>query len=148
MPKPSKHRGDNLYAAAHLLPLQALTASKTVETPETGWAQSGLFVLDFQAATADAGDTLDVYVDVSPDGVTWINAIHFPQIVGNASAQKHAVYLTTNVSATATTNVTADLAAGNARPLGLTDHMQVRAVTAGLGAGQSFTAQVLAFLKG
>lgn len=75
-----------------------------------------LVLLDITASATDAGDTLDVYVDVSPDNATWLNAIHFTQQAGNGAACKQfAVLDATNPGATVT-DVTSDAAAGAVRP--------------------------------
>ena len=49
------------------------------------------FLLDVTALATDVDDTLDVYIDTSYDGGTsWVNIVHFTQVLGNASAQKEA----------------------------------------------------------
>ena len=47
-----------------------------------------MFVIDVTAAATAVDDTLDVYIDVSYDGTTWINAGHFTQVLGNGGAKK------------------------------------------------------------
>lgn len=74
------------------------------------------FLLDITASATAAGDTLDVYVDVSFDGTTWINAIHFTQQAGNGAAKKEYAMLTASGQAAAVTVVTADAASGVVRP--------------------------------
>lgn len=74
-----------------------------------------LVLLDITASATDAGDTLDVYVDVSPDNSTWLNAIHFTQQAGNGAACKQFAVLDTATAVTVT-DVTSDAAAGAVRP--------------------------------
>ena len=48
-----------------------------------------LFELDVTLADTDVGDTLDVYVQHSPDsGTTWYDFVHFPQFTGTDGAGK------------------------------------------------------------
>ena len=68
------------------------SAEHTVEADAVGdtldlgdWNRM-LAILDITASATDAGDTLDVFVDVSFDQVNWFNAIHFTQQAGNGSA--------------------------------------------------------------
>jgi hypothetical protein len=48
-------------------------------------ARAVAFVLDLTDAKTAAGDKLDVYVQVKLDGVNWVDAVHFTQILGNGS---------------------------------------------------------------
>lgn len=68
---------------------------------EGAWKKA-VFMLDLTASGGAAGDTLDVFVDVlAPDGSTYLNAVHFTQLAGNASATKRfAVLDSTSVAAT------------------------------------------------
>jgi len=110
-----------LSGYATLFQQQAITTSTTVVTKGMGWARIAQIVLNILNADTDAADLLDVYVDVTPDnGVTWINAVHFPQITGVAAAQKHMAFLGPVASVAATINVTSDLAAGVIRQIGVT----------------------------
>lgn len=50
--------------------------------------QAGLFLLNVSAAAADAGDTLDVYIQSSADGgTTWNDFVHFTQVLGNGGVK-------------------------------------------------------------
>jgi hypothetical protein len=74
-------------------------------------------MLDVTATAGVAGDTLDVFVDVlAPDGVTWLNAVHFTQVAGNSAAIKHYAVLAPYAPAATTFDVTADCAAGVTKP--------------------------------
>jgi len=80
-------------------------------------AKRAVFELDVTEMGGAAGDVLDVYVDaLAPDGTTWLNAIHFPQLAGNAAAAKYVAILDPSNPGTSTIDVTADAAAGDVRP--------------------------------
>lgn len=80
-------------------------------------ARRVIVVLDITASATDAGDTLDVYVDVlAPDGVTWLNAVHFTQQAGNGAAAKQFAVLDPSNPGVDVVAVTSDAAAGKARP--------------------------------
>lgn len=73
------------------------------------------FALIVSAAATDAGDTLDVYVQHSPDGGTsWDDFIHFTQVLGNGGAKKHIAQWSSLVSPESEMHALADasLAAG------------------------------------
>lgn len=67
--------------------------------------------LNVTAAATEASDTLDVFIDGSLDGgVTWINIMHFTQVLGNGGAKK---FINVSVSTVSDKfDVTSDLAAG------------------------------------
>lgn len=91
------------------------------------------FILDVTAAATDATDTLDVYIDFSPDaGASWINAIHFTQVLGNGGAKKEIAKITsTNGLATPTAplSIAADAASGAVRNISLFEWVRYRAVS-------------------
>lgn len=85
---------------------------------EWGDVEKALVLLNITASATEAGDTLDVYLDVSWDGgTTWLNAVHFTQQAGNGAAAKELAVLdlgyTTDPDAVLA--VTADAAAGVVR---------------------------------
>lgn len=90
-----------------------------------------MVVLKVTAGATAAGDTLDVYVDTTADGgTTWINAIHFPQVLGNAAVKTFAATVARGGGQVATTtDVTTDAAAGTVRPNLLGDMLRVRYTT-------------------
>jgi len=107
-------------------------------------------LLNVTSAGAAAGDTLDVFVDTSPDsGTTWVNTIHFNQVLGNGGAVAFWATLDpAGAAGTSSTNVTADAAAAAVRPSMFTDRLRVRYTIVDGGAhGQSFTFSVLGFAK-
>lgn len=76
-----------------------------------------LLHLDITASATDAADTLDVFIDISLDGVNSAgNAVHFTQQAGNGSAAKEIAVLAAANPGTATVVVTADAAAAAVRP--------------------------------
>jgi len=108
------------------------------------------FLLDVTAAATGAGDTLDVYIDTSPDGgTTWVNIVHFTQVLGNGGAKK--MWATVDpggAPGTAVIAVTSDAASGVVRPSMFCDTVRVRHVVADGGSAlQSFTFSVKAFFK-
>lgn len=145
----------NLGLAANV----TLLASTTVAAAGTvnGTAVTGLgafrqamLLLSVTAAATDANDTLDVYIDTSPDGgTTWVNCIHFTQVVGNGGAVKHWAVLDPGGSpGTSTIAATSDAAAGAVRPSMFCDQLRVRHVTVDpAGSNMSFTFSVVGFFK-
>lgn len=117
---------------------------------EVGDVSRILVILSITASATEAGDTLDVYLDVSWDNSTWVNAIHFPQQAGNASAKKHVAALMGAAYSTdpdATMDITSDLAAGVVRQQLVAPFMRVRytiADVATLG-NESHTFSVVAY---
>ncbi len=80
-------------AAAQLVLLPA--ATRTTSGASAGLAfdlsdvQTAVFFLSVTAAATEAGDTLDVYLQHSPDGgTTWDDFGHFTQVLGNGGAKK------------------------------------------------------------
>jgi len=113
----------------------ATTASETrvVKVPQDASPfVEAEFILDVTAAATAADDTLDVYVDFSPDGgLTWINAIHFTQVLGNGGAKKELAKInaTTGLATpTAPLNIASDAASGAVRNISLFEDVRYRAV--------------------
>lgn len=125
MGQPIVHEGQ----AFTLLASAARTAGANGSTVFVGGRQRYAVLLSVaDASLTDAGDTLDVYVDLSPDsGTTWINAIHFTQRAGNAAGavQEWAVLDPSDPAATVT-DVTSDAASGAVRPYVFGDAMRAR----------------------
>jgi hypothetical protein len=104
-----------------------------------------LFLLDLTAAANLVGDTLDVLIDaLAPDGATWLNALHFPQCLGNGGAKKYFAILDAANPGTACFDVTADAAVNTVRPALFGASFRTRYTIAGGGA-QSFTFSVSAY---
>lgn len=112
-------------------------------------AQIALILTDAKAAV---GDTLDVFIDTSPDsGTTWLNVIHFTQILGNgADALSFVATLDPGASpGTSVIATTSDANAATVRPTMFCDRLRVRHTLVDGGAhGQSFTYSVKGFFKG
>ncbi len=105
-------------------------------------------VLDVTASAAVAGDTLDVYVDVSPDGTKWINAAHFAQQAGNGAAKTEVAWLDPSDPGTDTVAVTSDCAAGKQRAYVWGKYIRARWAIVDAGAhGQSHTFSVTAYCQ-
>lgn len=131
------------------------TASKSGATTEiVRQPRSALFELDVTAAAAGATDTLDVYVQHSPDqGTTWYDFAHFPQVLGNGGALKRHVTwhrelapVTASQGTAALTPAAETLAANTVLHGPKFETWRVRAVIA--GAGASFSFKVTAALFG
>jgi hypothetical protein len=96
-----------------------------IEIPDR--AERAGVLLDITASATEAGDTLDVYIDVSPDnGTTYLNAGHFAQQAGNGSAAKQFLVLDRSNPGTSSIAVTSDAAAGVVRPAVWGTHMRLR----------------------
>lgn len=137
-----------------------LQASGTITSPGTvtGTAVTGLgfykqiqVVLAVTAAALAVDDTMDVYIDTSPDGgTTWYNAIHFPQVLGNGGVKSFFATLDpAGAAGTACVNTTSDAAVNTVRPSIFTDRLRVRTVNVdGVVPGaESFTFSVKAYAK-
>lgn len=109
-----------------------------------GGERSRFFVLlDVTAAATDGADTLDVYIDVSPDDATYINAAHMTQCLGNGGAKKFYAVLDPSAPGTAAIDVTTDATSGVVRPSAFGAYMRARWVIAdGGGAAAGFTFSV------
>lgn len=101
--------------------------------PDTSPFTEAEFILDVTAAATDATDTLDVYIDFSPDGgLSWVNAIHFTQVLGNGGAKKELAKITANTglaTPTAPLNIASDAASGAVRNISLFECVRYRAVS-------------------
>lgn len=104
----------------------ASTTGDTIRLP-TAYKQA-IFILDVTAAATASGDTLDVYVDFSPDGTSWINAIHFTQVLGNGGAKKELAKIDgqpLDVS-DATISIASDASSGDVRNIGIFPYVRYR----------------------
>ena len=83
-------RSDYTKIIYTLLPLAARTTSSTSSSQTLPPRCKGLvFLLNVTNADTDANDTLDVYIQESPDGgTTWNDIAHFAQILGTTAAGK------------------------------------------------------------
>ena len=81
-------RSDYTKIIYTLLPLAARTTSSTSSSQTLPPRCKGLvFLLNVTNADTDANDTLDVYIQESPDGgTTWNDIAHFAQILGTTAA--------------------------------------------------------------
>jgi hypothetical protein len=113
----------------------AETASGNSAAVVCGAYKRLMILLNVTSKASVVGDTLDVYVDVSPDGgTTYVNAVHFTQLLGNGAASAEwAVLDPAGAAGTATVNVTTDAAAAAVRPALCGDHIRCRWVIAGSG---------------
>jgi hypothetical protein len=90
----------------------AITTTTTpVDIP--GLFNAMAFVLDVTAAKTDAGDLLDVKVQVRLDGTNWVDVAYFTQVLGNGGAKRHIAKVFSDV--TQAMFLDAALTAGNVR---------------------------------
>lgn len=108
-----------------------------------------IFVLDITASAHEAGDTLDVFIDISPDGGTkWINAIHFAQQAGDGAAKTEMAILCADNPGALSILTTADCASGVVRPSVMGNKVRARWAIADSGdADSSHTFSVKALLQ-
>lgn len=135
-------------SAVTLAALSARTVSANgTTTAVPGHYRRWVFLLNVTVADTDAGDTLDVYVDVSIDGgTTWLNAVHFSQVVGTDAASKAWAVLDPSNPGTDVVAVTSDASAGKVRPALIGPHMRARwAITDAGSDDASFTFAVTAY---
>ena len=145
-------RGVNLVQGELVTLLAAAARTASVNTGATeGWVaflgerQAFTVVLDITASATAAGDTLDVYIDGSFDGLTpAFNIVHFPQQAGNAAAARVAAVMGSATPGTVTFVVTADVTAGGVRSAARAPYLRARAVLVdGGGADTSHTFSVV-----
>ncbi len=129
--------------------LLTLAASAERTTDGTGDAvyiseyRRYLVQADVTALATAAGDTLDVYVDMSIDGTNWFNAAHFTQAAGNDTAFTEIAVIDSTTPGTATIDITTDAAAGAVVPQAFGRQMRARWVIVDAGAAaQAFTFSV------
>src|SRR3989304_1986963 len=110
----------------------AASAARTVVAGATGTPvvfnggrRRFVVLLDITASATEAGDTLDVYVDVLI-GATWINAVHFTQQAGDGAAKKEFAILDPAAPGTAVINVTTDASSGVVRPAAFGSQVRAR----------------------
>jgi len=105
-----------------------------------------IVLLEFTNKAADSNDTCDVYVDVLI-GSTWINAVHFTQVLGNAAdASKEFAILDPASPGTSVISVTSDAASGAVRPAAFGSQMRARWVIVDpTGANATFSFSVTAY---
>jgi hypothetical protein len=139
--------GETLALAA--LAARTSGANGTTFSGLGSWSRALVLLAVSDASLHEAGDTLDVYVDCSPDGgTTWINAIHFTQRAGDATgAKKEWAVLATAAPAATVTDVSSDAASAAVRAYVLGNAMRARWAIADSGDGDSsHTFSVTAYL--
>jgi hypothetical protein len=102
---------------------KTLVASAAVKTTGTGvsidvpaYARKAVILLEVTNSDNEAGDTLDAYVQLTPDsGSTWIDAVHFLQQAGDGAAKKEIAILDSTNPGADTVLVSSALAAGKVR---------------------------------
>ena len=143
-------RGVNLVSGETIT--LAASAARTVGANGSWVAIMGerkrfAFLLDITASATAAGDTLDVYIDVSFDGTNSAgNAIHYTQQAGDGSAAKEWAVLDASAPAATVTAVTSDAGSGVVRPSLFGAYYRARwAVVDGGGGDTSHTFSVTGY---
>jgi hypothetical protein len=132
-----------LASAEHTVEANALG-----DVSDLGDWDSMLLVLDITASATIAGDTLDVFVDVSFDNVTWFNAIHFTQQAGDGSPKKEVAAINAGWYPTSAVDITADAGSGAVRPGLLGQYVRVRStVVRDTGVDEAHTFSVQAYVR-
>jgi hypothetical protein len=71
--------------------------------------KAAVFYLGVSAAATESGDTLDVYIQHSPDaGTTWDDFVHFTQVLGNGGAKQFIATWTRDIAPTSALKPPAD----------------------------------------
>ena len=118
------------------------------DVADLGDWDSMLVILDITASATDAGDTLDVFIDISFDNVIWFNSIHFTQQAGNGSAKKEIAAINAGWYPTSVLDVTADAANATVRPGLLGQFVRVRSTVVRLtGTDEAHTFSVQAYVR-
>lgn len=140
---------DGKAIVLHASAAETASATETAVTYLDGFSIAEI-LFDVTAAATDGADTLDLYIDCSPDGgTTWLNTVHFTQVLGNGGVKQF--FATLNVAgATGTAIVAAgsDLTTAPDIRHFIGNAMRARYVIVDSGdANQSFTFSVSAVLK-
>lgn len=132
-----------------LAALTARTAGANGTAVFVGGERKRFIVINrITVSAADAGDTLDVYVDFSLDNSVWHNAIHFTQQAGTGAARTEYAVLDPTTPGTAVIDVTTDAAAAAVRPALFGPYMRARWAIVDSGDGdQSHTFSVIVYAE-
>lgn len=93
-----------------------VTAGVTTSAVTMPFTDAIAFTLDVTAGQTDATDTLDVAVQTTIDGSTWLTVVQFTQIAGNA-ADKTYIEKISRTAAEAGFEIATALSAGEVRNL-------------------------------
>lgn len=100
MQSPQSFQGRPTVENIVLLASGAQTATGT----GTAITLDGFEVLTVQceltAAATEANDTLDVFLQTTVDGSTWLDAIHFTQMLGNGGAKRFVAKISASLALT------------------------------------------------
>jgi hypothetical protein len=100
-------------------------------------------LLEFTAKADDVDDTCNVYIDMLI-GATWVNAVHFAQVLGNAADASTEYALLVPSQQTITLNVSTNAGSGVVRPEVIGSQIRARWVIVDpAGADASFTFSVM-----
>lgn len=88
MKSPESYPGRPILAYLVLLPSAARTVSGVGEPVTLEGLSALVLQLDVTSTATDAGDSLDVVVQTTIDGVNWIDFKHFAQVIGTAVSKR------------------------------------------------------------
>jgi len=100
MRSPESFPGRTIIENQILLPAAVRTATGTGGAVLLDGFEVLLFQLEVTAAATAAGDTLDVFVQTTIDGSTWLDSIHFTQVLGNGGAKRFISKLSASLALT------------------------------------------------
>ena len=89
MQSPDSYPGRCIVPNIVLLASAARTETGTGDAQALDGFEAIVFQLEVTAAATATADTLDVYVQTTVDGSTWLDAIHFTQVVGDGGAKRY-----------------------------------------------------------
>ncbi len=88
MRSPESYPGRCIVENIVLLASAAQTATGTGDAVVLDGFEALVFQCELTAAATDVGDTLDVFVQTTIDGTTWLDVVHFTQMLGNGGAKR------------------------------------------------------------
>ena len=100
MQSPENYNGRPTLANIILQASAAKTATGTGSEITLDGYEAIVFQCELTAAATDAGDTLDVFVQTTIDGTTWLDAVHFTQMLGNGGAKRYISKLSASLALT------------------------------------------------
>jgi hypothetical protein len=106
-----------------------------------------LWVLTLTNAGDNVADTLDVFIDFSLDGTTYVNAVHFTQILGNGADALTFYASSVPTGTTTTPALTADAAVGTCRPALIGPYVRGRYALVNGGGTHTFTFSLVGYAQ-
>lgn len=89
MKSPESYPGRTVVENIVLLPAATRSTTGTGSAIVLDGFEAFVLQCELTAAATDVGDTLDVFVQTTVDGTTWLDAVHFTQMLGNGGAKRY-----------------------------------------------------------